>query len=149
MQKESDRDRRCRYIRCKVTSREVTGFRQKCDKVLRYFEVLFFVFIRRKVHFITVTLQRCYKYDDREKAMRRYFDDLSEASVGENWTCVHTKWRSVFADLCNVSELPVLKMQKHVWNTEVTLLKILADDKILAARYICKLYVLHTTWLTL
>ena len=44
----------------------------------------FFGFIRRKVHFITVTLQRCYKYDDRGKAMRRYFDDLSEASVGEN-----------------------------------------------------------------
>ena len=84
MQKESDRDRRCRYVRCKVTIREVTGFRQKCDKVLPYFEALFFVFIRRKVHFITVTLQRCYKYDDREKAMRRYFDDLSEASVGEN-----------------------------------------------------------------
>ena len=51
----------------------------------------FFVLIRRKVHFITVTLQRCYKYDDREKAMRRYLDVLSEASVGENWTCVHTK----------------------------------------------------------
>ena len=75
---------RCRYVRCKVTSREVTGFRQEWDKVLRYFEaLLFFVFIRRKVHFITVTLQRCYKYDDREKAMRRYLDDLSEASVGE------------------------------------------------------------------
>ena len=114
---ERERSRlRCRYVRCKVTSREVTGFRQEWDKVLRYFEaLLFFVFIRRKVHFITVTLQRCYKYDDREKAMRRYLDDLSEASVGENWTCVHTKWRSFFADLCNVSELPVLKMQKHVW----------------------------------
>ena len=44
----------------------------------------FFVLIRRKVHFITVTLQRCYKYDDREKAMRRYLDVLSEATVGEN-----------------------------------------------------------------
>ena len=48
----------------------------------------FFVFIRRKVHFITVTLQRCYKYsykyDDREKDMRRYSDVVSEASVGEN-----------------------------------------------------------------
>ena len=47
-----------------------------------------FVFIRRKVHFITVTLQRCYKYsykyDDREKDMRRYSDVVSEASVGEN-----------------------------------------------------------------
>ena len=75
--------RRCRYVHCKVTSREVTGLSQECDKVLRYFEALFFVFIRRKVHFITVTLQRCYKYDDRGKAMRRYLDDLSEASVGE------------------------------------------------------------------
>ena len=114
---ERERSRlRCRYVRCKVTSREVTGFRQEWDKVLRYFEaLLFFVFIRRKVHFITVTLQRCYKYDDREKAMRRYLDVFSEATVGENWTCVHTKWRSFFADLCNVSELPVLKMQKHVW----------------------------------
>ena len=44
----------------------------------------FFVFIRRKVHFITVTLQRCYKYDDREKDIRRYSDVVSEASVGEN-----------------------------------------------------------------
>ena len=44
----------------------------------------FFVFVCRKVHFITVTLQRCYKYDDREKAMRCYLDNLSEASVGEN-----------------------------------------------------------------
>ena len=43
-----------------------------------------FVFIRRKVHFKTVTLQRCYKYDDREKAMRCYLDVLSEATVGEN-----------------------------------------------------------------
>ena len=73
-----------------------------------------FVFIRRKVHFKTVTLQRCYKYDDREKAMRCYLDVLSEAKVGENWTCVHTKWRSFFADLGNISEFPVLKMQKHV-----------------------------------
>ena len=45
----------------------------------------FFVFIHRKFHFITVTLQRCYKYDDREEAMHRYLDVFrdSESPVGE------------------------------------------------------------------
>ena len=66
------------------TSREITGF----IRVIKFSDIskpYFFVFIRKKVHFITVTLLRCYNYDDREEAMHRYLDVFrdSEASVGE------------------------------------------------------------------
>ena len=94
------------YIKSRIKSRErhnraiakakvqVRSVRSQAEKslglgrsVIKFSNIskpYFFVFIRRKVHFITVTLQRCYKYDDREKDIRRYSDVVSEASVGEN-----------------------------------------------------------------
>lgn len=123
------------YVRCKITSPEVTLiFLGRI--VIRFSDIsnsYLFVFIRKIIHFIIVnSLERFYKYDDREKAMYRYLDFRdSEASVSfGRWTLSKLNLCSYevkkFADLCTVNCL--FKNAQTRLTYWVTLLKILAND---------------------